>query len=82
MTSTAKRPATRPAEKKTSDLPGDELAADAVVSPGQQEVQDKVAAAQARGYIGANGDETPDEHYAVGGVTAGKSTPENPEGKS
>lgn len=44
---------------------------------GQAEVQARVDEATEKGYIGESEvDETPNEHYTVGGVTAGKPTPE------
>lgn len=42
----------------------------------QQVAADKV---QELGYRGVEGDPTPDEHYTVGGVIAGKPTPETDE---
>lgn len=35
-----------------------------------------------KGYIGEQADKTPNEHYTVAGVTSGKPTPENPEGRT
>lgn len=43
---------------------------------GQAEVQRRVDAAEEKGYVGETPDPTPDEHYTVGGVIAGKPTPE------
>jgi hypothetical protein len=43
---------------------------------GQAEVQAKKDAEDAQGVIGHKVDPTPDEHYTVAGVTAGKPTPE------
>lgn len=34
-----------------------------------------------KGYLGSQEDPTPNEHYTVSGVTSGKPTPENPEGR-
>lgn len=39
-------------------------------------------AALSKGYIGSQADDTPNEHYTVAGVTSGKKTPENPEGRT
>lgn len=54
-------------EKKASKS-GDDL--------GQSEVQEKKDAEEAQGFHGIKADPTPDEHYTVAGVTAGKPTPE------
>jgi hypothetical protein len=43
---------------------------------GQAEVQATVGAAEEKGYIGVAADPTPDSHYTVDGVIAGKPTPE------
>ena len=43
---------------------------------GQAEVQAKKDAEDAQGFIGRKVDPTPDEHYTVAGVIAGKPTPE------
>jgi hypothetical protein len=43
---------------------------------GQAEVQATVDAAEEKGYIGVAADTTPDSHYTVDGVIAGKPTPE------
>lgn len=48
---------------------------------GEAEVQAKVDKETERGYIGHDPDETPDDHYTLPGVVAGKPTPENPEGR-
>ena len=42
----------------------------------QKEVQKAVDAAEDKGYLGVEVDPTPDSHYTVAGVTAGKPTPE------
>lgn len=42
----------------------------------QAEVQKAVDAAEDKGYIGVPVDPTPKENYTVGGVLAGKPTPE------
>lgn len=46
---------------------------------GEAEVQKAVDAAEDRGYIGNEADPTPNEHYAVEGVTSDKPTPETDE---
>lgn len=43
---------------------------------GETEVQANKDAEDAQGFIGTSVDPTPDEHYTVGGVIAGKPTPE------
>lgn len=43
---------------------------------GEAEVQQKKDAEEAEGVVGNKVDPTPDEHYSVAGVTAGKPTPE------
>jgi hypothetical protein len=50
------------------------------VEPGNE--QKVWLAAVAKGFIGEQADETPNEHYTVAGVTSGKPTPENPEGRT
>jgi hypothetical protein len=55
---------------------------DEKVNPAQDELQERVDDAEAKGYLGAEADKTPDEHYTVQGVTAGKPTPENPTGQT
>lgn len=42
----------------------------------QKEVQKVVDEAGEKGYLGVEVDPTPDEHYTVSGVLAGKPTPE------
>lgn len=42
----------------------------------EKAVQDRVDEAEAQGFIGVEVDPTPNEHYTVDGVTAGKPTPE------
>jgi hypothetical protein len=42
----------------------------------QKEVQKAVDKAEEKGYLGVEVDPTPDEHYTVAGVLAGKPTPE------
>ena len=51
------------APKKTDDL-------------GQAEVQEKVDTAEDKGHYGVKVDPTPNHHYTVPGVLAGKPTPE------
>lgn len=48
---------------------------------GQAEVQKKVDAEEEKGFAGVEVDQTPNENYTVGGVLAGKPTPENEAGK-
>jgi hypothetical protein len=55
------------AERKTSQPPQDAA---------QKEVQKAVDKAEEKGYLGVEVDPTPDEHYTVSGVLAGKPTPE------
>lgn len=43
---------------------------------GADEIQKAVDDATDRGYLGVGVDPTPNEHYTVAGVTAGKPTPE------
>ena len=50
------------------------------VAPGHE--QTVYLAAVDKGFIGEQVDETPNEHYTVAGVTSGKPTPENPEGRT
>jgi hypothetical protein len=50
------------------------------VAEGNEQVVYKAALAQ--GFIGSQADDTPNEHYTVAGVTSGKPTPENPEGRT
>jgi hypothetical protein len=45
-------------------------------APGNAEVQSAMDEATERGYFGVEVDETPNEHYTLKGVTAGKPTPE------
>lgn len=46
---------------------------------GQDQVQEKVDEETAQGFRGEKVDPTPDSHYSVAGVTAGKPTPETDE---
>lgn len=46
----------------------------------QKEVQKAVDAAEDKGYLGVEVDPTPDAHYTVAGVLAGKPTPETDAG--
>lgn len=55
------------AERKSTQPPQDAA---------QKEVQKAVDAAEEKGYLGVEVDPTPDEHYTVAGVLAGKPTPE------
>lgn len=54
-------------ERKTAQPPQDAA---------QKEVQKAVDEAEDKGYLGVEVDPTPDEHYSVSGVLAGKPTPE------
>lgn len=49
---------------------------DAPAVVGAEQVQSRMDAAQAKGYFGERADPTPLDHYTVGGVLAGKPTPE------
>ena len=63
-------------------LPGDGIGeVDEKVNPAQDELQETVDEAEDKGYLGVKADDTPDEHYTVAGVIAGKPTPENPTGQ-
>lgn len=55
------------AERKSNQPPQDAA---------QKEVQKAVDEAEDKGYIGVEVDPTPDSHYTVEGVLAGKPTPE------
>lgn len=46
---------------------------------GQAEVQAKADVETSQGYVGTKVDPTPNEHYTVSGVLAGKPTPETTE---
>lgn len=48
-------------------------------SAGQDQVQAKVDEETEQGFRGDKVDPTPDSHYSVAGVTAGKPTPETDE---
>lgn len=50
------------------------------VEPGNEQVV--YLEALSKGYIGSQADETPNSHYTIAGVTSGKPTPENPEGRT
>jgi hypothetical protein len=56
------------AERKNTSQPPQDAA--------QKEVQKAVDEAEDKGYIGVEVDPTPDSHYTVEGVLAGKPTPE------
>lgn len=59
----------QPDEPRQADAPrGDDA--------GQAEVQQRVDRENAQGFVGVETDPTPNEHYAVQGVTSGKPTPE------
>ncbi|MEU7597284.1 hypothetical protein AB0B79_30270 [Streptomyces sp. NPDC039022] len=63
----ASRPS-KSAEPEAQDAPADD--------PVAKEVQYAAATAQEQGFYGVETDPTPNEHYTVAGVTAGKPTPE------
>lgn len=48
---------------------------------GQAEVQAAADAAAEKGYFGTVPDDTPNEHYTLAGVIAGKPTPETTRGQ-
>ena len=48
---------------------------------GQEEMQQIFDEANEQGYFGEVPDETPNEHYTVGGQAEGKPTPETEKGK-
>jgi hypothetical protein len=50
------------------------------VDPGNEQTFWQKAVSQ--GYVGQQVDETPNSHYTIAGVTSGKPTPENPEGRT
>jgi hypothetical protein len=49
---------------------------------GEAQVQSAFDAANEKGYFGETTDPTPDEHYGVAGVLAGKPTPETDEAQA
>jgi len=49
-------------------------------APGAAEVQAAMDQATEQGYFGTSADPTPDKHYTVAGVLAGKPTPETDAG--
>jgi hypothetical protein len=55
---------------------------DEKVNPAQDELQERVDDAEAKGYLGVSSDPTPDHHYSIEGVTSGKPTPETERGQS
>jgi hypothetical protein len=59
---------------------GTEGQVDEKVNPAQDELQERVDEAERKGFYGVEADPTPDEHYSVSGVTAGKPTPETDKG--
>jgi hypothetical protein len=63
------------ATTKKDETPVEALAADAD-APGNDEVQQATDRAEGKGYFGVETDPTPNEHYTVAGVLAGKPTPE------
>jgi len=58
------------ATHNTADKPA------ATKDAGEAEVQQKVNEAEAKGHFGTKVDPTPNSHYTVAGVAAGKPTPE------
>jgi hypothetical protein len=54
---------------------------DEKVNPAQDELQETVDEAEDKGYLGIKADPTPDHHYTVAGVLAGKPTPETTKGE-
>ena len=50
-----------------------------VTETAAKEIQQKVDAAEEKGYLGVSPDPTPRENYTVAGVTSGKPTPETDE---
>lgn len=69
MIDRADLPDARPTDEPRADAPrGDDA--------GQAEVQQRVDRENAQGFVGVETDPTPNEHYAVQGVTSGKPTPE------
>lgn len=54
---------------------------DEKVNPAQDELQETVDTAEARGFLGVKADPTPNHHYAVEGVTQGLPTPETERGQ-
>jgi hypothetical protein len=67
------------ATTKKDETPVEALAADAD-APGNDEVQQATDRAEDKGYFGVETDPTPNEHYTVAGVLAGKPTPETDAG--
>jgi hypothetical protein len=53
---------------------------DEKVNPAQDELQERVEDAEAKGYYGVESDPTPDRHYSLEGVTSGLPTPETERG--
>lgn len=74
--------ANSPKPKTTTDHPdtseaGQNAKADAEANaPGAAEVQSAMDKATEQGFIGDEVDQTPNDHYTVAGVLAGKPTPE------
>jgi hypothetical protein len=54
---------------------------DEKVNPAQDELQETVDTAEDKGFLGVKADPTPDHHYTVAGVLAGKPTPETTKGE-
>lgn len=55
---------------------------DEKVNPAQDVLQETVDKAEDRGFLGVETDPTPNEHYTVDGVIAGKPTPETEKGNA
>jgi hypothetical protein len=60
----------------TNDKDAPKAAAKGAKDAGAEQVQETMDAEQEQGFRGVKTDPTPDEHYTVAGVTAGKPTPE------
>jgi hypothetical protein len=67
------------ARKGRIDIQHAEKPEEQPIVPGNE--QTALIEATEKGYFGTQVDETPNEHYTVSGVTSGKPTPENPEGR-
>lgn len=64
-------------EKKDETGPqSDGVGQEDELTPEGQAMQDAVDEINAKGYMGVEADPTPDGHYTVAGVLAGKPTPE------
>jgi hypothetical protein len=73
----APKPKTITADHLETSAEGQAAKAEAEANaPGAAEVQSAMDKATERGFIGNEVDTTPNEHYTVAGVLAGKPTPE------